>query len=101
MSTISQTRRFPLAATANNTVTIRIDRETHETLRRLAEQSGETMSQVAARAIERYRRESFIENANRAWKKITDQDPSAQDEYLEIQRQLEGTLNDGLEDNPW
>jgi predicted transcriptional regulator len=48
------------------TLTVRIPKNTHETLRQLAAASGESMLQVLAKAIEEYRRARIWEQANKA-----------------------------------
>jgi len=43
---------------------VRISASSHELLRRLAEEEGESMHAILDKAIERYRRERFLRAAN-------------------------------------
>ena len=80
----------------SRTPLVRISPHAHELLRQLAEEEQDTMHAVLDRAIERYRRESFLRAANhelqalkadaRAWK------------HEENERALwEQTAKDGLD----
>ena len=48
-------------------LTVRIGEESYKALREIAARSGESMQVVLAKAIEEYRRKSFLENANAAF----------------------------------
>jgi hypothetical protein len=73
----------------SRTPNVRISPHAHELLRQLAEEEQASMQAVLDRAIERYRRESFLRAAkgdSRAWK------------HEAQERQLwEQTLSDGLD----
>lgn len=45
----------------------RISEPTREILRRLAEESGESMQAILDKAVEMYRRQRFLEESNRAY----------------------------------
>jgi len=47
--------------------TVRIREDTHKALREIATRTGKSMQSVLARAIEEYRRKTFLENANAAF----------------------------------
>ena len=47
--------------------TVRIRPDTHAKLKQLAERSGQSMPELLERAVEAYRRETFLKEANRAY----------------------------------
>ena len=77
--------------------TVRIKEETHETLRQLAEKSGESMQQTLDKAIETYRRHQILMEANQAYGHLR-QDPKAWRQELKERKAWEATLADGLEE---
>lgn len=80
--------------------TIRIPGETYDALRRLAEDDDRTVGQIVADAVDRYDRERALAALNAAYARIgTDPETSA-DWQAEL-GSLEGTLLDGLADDPW
>ena len=48
----------------------RISEPTREVLRKLAEESGESMQAILDKAIELYRRQRFLEESNRAFEAL-------------------------------
>lgn len=48
-----------------STVQVRISANTHTVIRSIAKEIGESMQNVVERAVERYRRELFLESLNR------------------------------------
>jgi predicted transcriptional regulator len=83
-----------------STVTIRIADETHATLRQLAREQGRTIAQVANEAIDQYAREQFLAGLNEDYARLQ-ADPAAWADWQAELKSLEGTLMDGLEDDPW
>ena len=83
------------------TTTIRVSRETHATLRRLAAERGESIQSTIDRVVEEYRRRQILEATNAAYARLRE-DP---EEWAEIQRERaewDGTLLDGLDpDEEW
>lgn len=77
--------------------TVRISKVTWDTLRNLAARSGESMQTIIDRAIEGYRRQSFIEQANKAYLALRENPESWESERQE-RREWEATLADSLED---
>ncbi|MGH2351621.1 MAG: toxin-antitoxin system protein [Chloroflexota bacterium] len=73
--------------------------ETHEKLRSLADEDSLSIQEVLDRAVEWYRRHVFLEKANEEYARLR-ADPQAWEEELAERRLLEGTLMDGLEDEP-
>ncbi len=82
------------------TTTIRISSATHATLQRLAAEEGQTIGQVADAAIGRYEREQFLTALNEDYARLA-ADPIAWADWQAELKSLEGTLMDGLEDDPW
>ena len=77
--------------------TIRVSRETHETLRQIAEHSGESVVSVLDKAVEAYRRQAFLEQANEAFAALrSNQDAWSQE--LRERGEWNVTLDDGLKD---
>lgn len=77
--------------------TVRVRKETRELLRNLSVQTGEPMHTVMAKALEAYRRQRILDQANRAYSALR-KDPKAWRELEEERKEWEVTLSDGLED---
>lgn len=76
--------------------TVRISKETREILRELAEQVGQPIQKVLDNAVEAYRRQCILGQANAAYAALSADAEAWREEQSE--RQLwEGTLADGLE----
>lgn len=82
------------------TTTVRVDQETHAKIAALAEEMGLSMQETLARAVERFRRERFFDQADAAYAALR-ADPEAWAEELTERALLENTLMDGLEDDPY
>lgn len=78
--------------------TVRISEEKREVLRELAAWTGEPMQTVLERAIERYRREVFLQRVNDGFARLR-ADPVAWQEELAEREEWDVTLGDGLEDD--
>lgn len=81
-----------------STATIRITPSTHRILRELAEKAGETMQAVLDRAIEAYRRQCFLAEANRAFAALR-RDPKAWKAELDERNTWDVATSD-LRDEP-
>jgi hypothetical protein len=80
---------------------LRIDEETRQTLRDLAESDGESMSAVLDKAIAEYQRKRFFEKLDSAYAALK-ADPEAWEEELQERRLLANTLLDNQdEDEVW
>ena len=79
---------------------IRVSARTHRWLRELSESSGEPMTKIVARAVERYRRQRILEEANAQYA-VALADPEELVAFQAEMRELDGTLLDGLENDPW
>ena len=77
-------------------LTVRIGEEAHRVLREIAERSRESMQAVLAKAIEEYRRKSFLESANAAFAALR-KDPKAWRRAQEERAAWDVTLRDDLE----
>lgn len=78
------------------TTTIRVSTQTRETLHELAEASGVSMQKVLDKALETYRRQQLLEQANSAYAALRD-DKVAWAEIERERREWDATLGDGLE----
>jgi len=76
--------------------TVRITEEAHETLRNLAEKSGESMQTMLDKAIEAYRRHRVLTEANEAYGRLRANSKAWKSE-LEERKAWEATVGDGLE----
>lgn len=80
-----------------STSTVRISEKAHEDLRAIANQTGEAMADILAKAIEEYRRKVFMEQFNAAYAALR-ADPKAWQQERGERAAWEATLGDGLED---
>ena len=75
--------------------TVRIERTTHEILRHLAQQSRRPMPAILRDAVEEYRRQQMIDQAEAAYAALH-QDPKAWEQEQAERKLWEGTLADEL-----
>ena len=80
--------------------TVRVTEATHQILRELRARSGESMTTIIERAVERYQRERLLAEANAAWLALWT-DPAAMAEIEAEQAAWDQTLADGLEGAEW
>ncbi len=76
--------------------TIRISEASHQFLKKMAEQSGQTMMVVLDTAVEAYRRKLFFDQMNAGYAELR-ADPEAWAEHLAERKLWDTTLMDGLE----
>jgi hypothetical protein len=81
----------------NTSLTVRISRSAHATLRELADETDESMTEVLDKAIKAYRRASFLAGLNRDFAALK-ANQAEWEQYLGDRRGWDGTLADGLED---
>ena len=81
-----------------STGTVRISESTHLKLKQLAEQSGMTLSRTMDKAIEALRRQTLLEETNRAYEALRG-DPKHWAEEQAERDAWDATLADGLEDD--
>ena len=79
------------------TTTIRVSTQTRETLHDMAEASGVSMQKVIDNALDVYRRQQLLEQANEAYG-VLREDKAAWKEIERERREWDATLSDGLED---
>jgi predicted transcriptional regulator len=79
-----------------NSLTVRISKTTHATLRSMATESNESMTEILDKAIEAYRRQRFFDELNASFATLRS-DPGAWAEEVAERSAWEGTLGDGLE----
>ena len=70
---------------------------THATRRQLAAETGASMQEIADRAVEAYRPQLILEQANAAYAELR-ADPDAWEEESRKRAEWDVTLSDGLED---
>jgi hypothetical protein len=78
--------------------TVRISEASHQILKELAEQTGQTMMDVLDKALDAYRRQLFFEQTNAGYAELQ-ADPKAWAEHLAERKQWDATLSDGLDSN--
>ena len=76
--------------------TVKIDADTYAKLRETAAETGEAMIEVLAKAVEAYRRQTFLEALNGDFAALR-ADPEAWKEELTERAAWDNTLADGLE----
>lgn len=76
--------------------TVRISNRGRDLLGQLAQDTGATMTDVLDAALESYRRQEFLKQANLAYAALAD-DPVESNAYRAEMASLDGTLGDGLE----
>ncbi|MGH2442767.1 MAG: toxin-antitoxin system protein [Chloroflexota bacterium] len=77
------------------TAMMRVRKDIRDMLRSIAQKEDVSMQDVLARALEAYRRQSFLEETNRAFAALK-ADPVSWSSMQQEQRTLDGTLMDGL-----
>ncbi|MCK4422158.1 ribbon-helix-helix protein, CopG family [candidate division WOR-3 bacterium] len=76
--------------------TVRVSKEEKKIIREISEKLSVSMTEVINRAIERYRREVFLAEANKAYAQLKENSDEWKEEIKE--RELwDNTLPDGLE----
>jgi hypothetical protein len=78
--------------------TIPISEASHRLLEKLAEQTGQSTSEVLDKALDAYRRKVFFEQLNAGYAELR-ADPQAWAEHLAERQQWDATLMDGLDPN--
>jgi len=80
-----------------STTTVRVAKTTHAILRDLADQTGESIQALLAKAVEAYSRQHFLEAANPDYARLR-ADSAAWAEEQEERRLWDTMLLDGPED---
>ena len=75
---------------------VRVSNTTHQMLRSLATEVGESMQTVLEQAVEQYRRRRFLEGLNQDFKALKE-NPQAWQEELAERALWDNTLLDGAE----
>jgi len=79
-----------------HSATVRISTTSHNLLKELAARSGESMQVILDRAIEQYRRQAFLQEANQAYAALRNNSEAWQAE-LEEREAWDVTLSDEWE----
>ena len=81
--------------------TVPINEASHQILKELAKQTGQTMMDVLDKALDAYRRKLFFEQLNAGYAELR-ADPEAWAEHLAERKLWDSTLMDGLDpDEHW
>ena len=80
-----------------SSATVKIDAETYAKLRETATETGEAMIEVLAKAVEAYRRQTFLEALNGDFAALRADSRAWKEELME-RAAWDNTLADGLED---
>lgn len=80
-----------------SSATVRIKKETRNILREMAAQSGQPMQTILDIAIEEYRRQRFLHEANAAYAALRN-DPKAWKVELAERKEWDSTMADDQED---
>jgi hypothetical protein len=75
--------------------TVRLSEASHRVLKELAKQTGQTMTEVMAKALDEYRRKVFFEQMHSGYAELR-ADPEAWSEHLTERKEWDATLMDGL-----
>ena len=78
------------------TTQVRVSNSTHQTLRSLSTEAGESMQTIIEQAVEQYRRRRFLEGLSQDFKTLKEDSQSWQEE-LEERKLWDKTLLDGVE----
>jgi len=76
---------------------VRVSNSTHQTLRSLSIEAGESMQTIIEQAVEQYRRRRFLEGLNQDFKALKENTPELWQEELEERQLWDKTLLDGVE----
>lgn len=85
---------------ATATMTVKIPAEAHARLAEFAAADGRPMGDVLDRLIDQEWRRRFFDEFDAAFARLK-ADPEAWADWQAELRSMEGTLMDGLEDDPW
>jgi hypothetical protein len=77
---------------------VKINQKSHNILRQIASKEGKPMQTILEAAIEEYRRQSFLHEANAAYAALRS-DPKKWKEELAERKDWEPTLTDGQEED--
>jgi len=78
------------------TVTVRIGRKAHRRLKEIADRTDESLGEVLDKAVEVYRRQCFLEQANVAYANLR-RKKAAWKEELDERKAWDAAVGDGLE----
>lgn len=81
-------------------LTMRVDRATHQLVDEMARHLGTSMQEVVAQAVESYRRQIIIEEANSAYVRMR-ASPAAEEEFERERAVFEQVLGEGIGDDPY
>lgn len=77
--------------------TVRVPEETRQTLSEIANETGESLQSIVAKAVEAYRRQRILDRTNAAYAALRN-DPDMWRELQEERAEWDDTLRDDLGD---
>lgn len=80
------------------TTQVRVSNSTHQILRNLSMEVGESMQTIIEQAVEQYRRRRFLEGLSQDFKSFRDNSPDSWQDELEERKLWDKTLLDGAGD---
>ena len=89
-----------MAAPHRASLTMRVDRATRLLVDEIAHRLGTSMQEVVAQAVEAYRRQLIVEEANSAYARVR-ADAAAQRALAEERSLFEQALGDGIDNDPY
>ena len=81
----------------DNTTTIRVKRESYDTMKLIAKEKKMTMQDILDEALKDYKKKTFFDNLNTAYT-ILKNDPKIRKEELKETEAWDNTLLDGLDE---
>ncbi len=81
-----------------NSSTIRINAKTFKILNEIVKSTGKSKQEILDKAIEDYRRNQFLKEANEAYAALK-RDPKEWQEELKERKEWDVTMEDGLSDD--
>ncbi len=81
-------------------LTMRVDKATRQSVEEIARHAGSSMQEVVAQAVEAYRRQILVDEANVAYARLR-ADTAASQAFDREHEIWEQALDDGLRDDPY
>lgn len=85
---------------ATDSTSVRVSRDVHRRLKRVAEEEGDTMSDVIDRLLDEHRRSQFFRKVNEGFAQLR-ADEDEWEAYQEEIEEIEAASGDGLNEFPF
>lgn len=86
--------------TSSGSTSVRVSRDVHRRLKKMAEEEGVTLSEAIDRLLEERRRTRFFEGTNQGFADLRN-DEERWEAYQEETKEIDSAAADGLEDFPY